>query len=375
MNIEILPVTNRRLLRQFIHLPQKIHAGRKFWVPPIYIDEWQTLNPRKNVAFSHCDTITALAQENGRVVGRVMGIINHRYNQLRNEKTARFSHLETWQDATTVRCLLEYVENWARSKGMDKIVGPYGFSDQDPEGFLIEGFDQRATIATYYNYAWMPELVAQCGYVKDIDYVTYKVDIQPEVPEKMKRLNERVERRNSLQLVEVPDKKAARRLAKPIFELMNECYQSSNIYGFVPMDEHEMNLLLKRYMPLIDHRFLKCLKKDDDYVGFFIAIPDMTLGIQESGGHLLPWGFMKILKARRKAQQLDLLLGGIKETCRGLGGDILLWMAMYRSAQKAGMKIMDSHHQMETNVKMRAVSEWAGGKLYKRYRVFQKWLQ
>ena len=375
MTVEILPVTNRRLLRQFIHLPQKIHAGRRFWVPPIYLDEWQTLTPRKNVAFSHCDTILALAQDNGQIVGRVMGIINHRYNQLRNEKTARFSHLETWQDATMVKTLLDYVEDWARKKGMKKIIGPYGFSDQDPEGFLIEGFDHRATIATYYNYPWMPDLVAQNGYEKDIDYVTYTVDIQDEVPEKLRRLHDRVEKRDTLTLVEVTDKKTAKRLAKPVFELMNECYQSSNIYGFAPMDEREMNLLLKRYMPLIDHRFLKCLKKDDEYVGFFIGIPDMTLGIQESKGHLFPFGFLKILQARRKARQLDLLLGGIKETYRGLGGDILLWMAMYRSAQEAGMKVIDSHHQMETNVKMRAASEWAGGRLYKRYRVFQKKLQ
>jgi len=372
MAVEIIPVTNRRLLRKFIHLPAEIHAGHKNWVPPIYLDEWQALSPRKNPAFSYCDTVMALAQKNGRVVGRVMGIINHRYNQTRDEKTARFSHLETWQDETTVGALLVYIESWARKKGMHKIIGPYGFSDQDPEGFLIEGFDQRATIATYYNFEWMPDLVAQNGYSKDIDYVTYKIDIQPEAPEMMKRLHERVQRRDSFELVEIPDKKTARRLAKPMFELMNECYQGSNIYGYTPMDQQEMNLLLKRYLPLIDKRFIKGLKKGNEYVGFIIGIPDMTIGIQESRGHLFPFGFMKIIKARNRARQLDMLLGGIKEECRGLGGDILLWMAMYRSARKAGMKVIDSHHQMEANAKMRAASEWAGGRLYKRHRVFQK---
>ena len=161
-------------------------------------------------------------------------------------------------------------------------------------------------------------------------------------------------------------------MAKPIFELMNECYKTSNIYGFAPMDEREMDLLLKRYMPLLDHRFLKGLKIGNEYVGFFIAIPDMTLGIQQSKGYLFPWGFMNIVKARHTSRQLDLLLGGIKETSRGLGGDVLLWMAMYRSAQKAGMSVIDTHQQMETNKKMRAASEWAGGIPYKRHRVFQK---
>ena len=158
MILNICPVSNRRQLYQFIHLPAKIHADHKFWVPPIYLDEWHTLSPRKNTSFSYCDTTLALARKNGRVVGRIMGIINHRYNQLRNEKSARFSHLETWQDEQSVGALLEYVETWARSKGMDKIVGPFGFSDLDPEGFLIDGFGQRATIATYYNYEWMPYL-------------------------------------------------------------------------------------------------------------------------------------------------------------------------------------------------------------------------
>ncbi len=372
MTLKICPVTNRRQLYQFIHLPAKIHTDHKFWVPPIYIDEWLTLSPRTNTAFSYCDTTLALARKNGRVVGRIMGIINHRYNRLRNEKSARFSLLETWQDTHSVGALLEYVENWARNKRMKKIIGPYGFSDQDLEGFLIEGFGRRATIATYYNFEWMPKLVSQHGYTKDIDYVTYKVDIPPQVPEMIDRVFSRVQKRGHFKLVEVHNKKAIRRLAKPIFELMNECYARSNIYGFAPMDNREMDILIKRYLPLIDPKFLKVLKSGDEYVGFIIGMPDITKGIQASKGYLFPLGLFKILKARKNSQQLDLLLGAIKEEFRGLGGDVLMSMAMYHSAQQAGIKVIDTHHQMETNDKMRAVSKWMGGKVCKRYRVYQK---
>lgn len=374
MSISIQEVKTRKDLRTFIFLPEKIHVNRANWVPPIYMDEWKYFNPKKNKAFSYSDTHSLLAFRGKEEVGRIMGIVNKRYNELKNEKTARFGYLEAREDEEVVHMLLSHVEEWARKKGMKKIVGPYGFSDQDPEGFLIEGFENRATIATYYNFEWMPLFVEKHGYEKDVDYFVYKLEVPKEIPEFYIKIYERVMKKGNFEVVEFRKKKELKAWIKPVLHLMNECYSASNIYGYTPLDEEEMEDLAKRYLPVIDPRFVKAAKKGDELVSFIVGIPDMTEGIQKARGRLFPFGFMKILRAAKKTKQLDLLLGAVKEKYRGRGLDVLMGVKMIISAHEAGLRIIDTHHEMESNVKIRAEMLKMGGKLYKRFRVYKKGL-
>lgn len=372
MDINIKELRTRKDLKTFIYLPEKIHANHPNWVHPIYMDEWKYFNPEKNKAFSYSDTVILLAFCGEKAVGRIMGIINSRYNEYRNEKTARFGYLETGEDEEVVRSLLSYVEEWARKKGMTKIIGPYGFSDQDPEGFLIEGFENRATIATYYNFEWMPRFVEKQGYTKDVDYFVYKLDVPKEFPEFYRRIYERIQRKGNFEIIEFRKRKELKPWVKPILHLMNECYTGSSIYGYAPLDEKEMEDLAKRYMPVLDPRIVKVVKKDDEVVAFIIGMPDITEGIQKARGHLFPFGFLKILRAAKKTKQLDLLLGAIKEKYRGRGLDVLMGVKTILSAHEVGLEMIDTHHELEENVKVRAEMERMGGKIYKRFRVFQK---
>jgi len=372
VNISIKEIKTRKDLREFIFLPEKLHANHTNWVPPIYIDEWKYFNPRKNKGFSYSDTTMLLAFRGEEAVGRIMGIVNKRYNELRNEKTARFGYLETGEDEEVVRTLLNHVEAWAKKMGMTKIVGPYGFSDQDPEGFLIDGFENRATIATYYNYGWMPLFVEKQDYEKDVDYFVYKVEVPKELPEFYRKIYQRVMRKGKFEVIEFRKRKELKAWIKPVFHLMNECYSASNIYGYAPLDEEEMEALAKRYLPVVDPRFVKVVKRGDELVSFIVGIPDMTEGIQKAKGHLFPLGFLKILLAAKKTKQLDLLLGAIKEKYRGRGLDVLMGVKMLISAHEAGLEFIDTHHEMEANVKVRAEMEKMGGKSYKRFRVYKK---
>lgn len=372
MDISIREVKTRKELKQFIYLPEKIHAGHKNWVHPIYMDEWTYFNAKKNKAFTYCKTILLLAFKKGKAAGRIMGIINDRYNEYKDQKTVRFGYLETWKDESVVSALLQSVEEWGRRNGMERIVGPYGFTDQDPEGFLVEGFDFRATIATYYNYQWMPLFVEKQGYSKEIDYLVYQIPVPKEMPEIYQKIYERAMRKGRYQIVEFKRKKEFRPWIKPILHLMNETYSSSDIYGYTPLDEKEMEALAKRYMPVLDPRFVKVVAVDGEAVSFVVAMPDMTEGIQKARGRLFPFGFIKILRAVKKTKQLDLLLGAIKENYRGRGLDGIMGVRMIQSAQEAGLEVMDTHHEMESNVKVRAEMLRIGGQLYKRFRIFQK---
>ncbi len=372
MALEIKEVASARDRHTFIYLPEKIHRGHRNWVPPIWLDEKKYFNPKKNRAFSYCDTIMLLAYRDSVPVGRIMGIINSRYNEYRQEKTARFGYLETYEDKEVVQALLGRIEDWVHHKGMVKIVGPYGFSDQDPEGFLIQGFENRATIATYYNFEWMPRMVEELGYTKDIDYFVYKIIIPKELPDFYQKIYDRVMRRGGFTILEFKKRREIKPWIRPVLSLMNECYLSGEIYGYAPLDEREMDELAKRYLPVIDPRFVKLVLKDNEAVAFIVGIPDMTEGIQKARGRLLPFGFIHILRAARRTKQLDLLLGAIKEKYRGMGLDVLMGVKMLMSAWEAGFEIIDTHHEMETNVRVRAEMERMGGQVYKIYRVYQK---
>jgi len=374
MSLEIREVVSGRDRRRFIALPARLHAGRPNWVPPLYADERKYFDPAKNKAFTYCDVVLWLAWRDGRAVGRVMGIINRRFNEYRGEKLARFAYLESPPEPETFHALLGRVEAWAREKGATRIIGPYGFTDQDPEGFLIEGFENRATIATYYNFEWMPAYVEAEGYAKDIDYFVYKIPVPKEFPAFYLKIFERIQRKGQYTLLEFKSRKEIKPLIVPVLTLMNECYVNSNIYGYAPLDETEMNDLARRYLPVLDPRFVKAVKKGDELVGFIVAMPDLTAGIRKARGRLLPFGFLHILRAAKRTKQLDLLLGGIKEPCRGVGLDVLMGVAQIRSAQAAGFEVMDTHHEMESNVKVRAEMEKMGGILYKKFRVYTKTL-
>jgi len=374
MAIDIREVASRKDLKTFIYLPEKIHAHDPNWVHPLYMDDWKYFDPKKNKAFAYCDVTRVVAYRDGRPVGRIMGIINKRYNEHRGEKTARFGYFEVFEDREAFSALLRHVEDWARGQGMTKVVGPYGFSDQDPEGWLIEGFEHRATIATYYNFPWMPQWVEAAGYAKDNDWFVYKLDVPKEPPEFYKKIYERQVRRGNFDIVEFTKRKQIKPWIRKVLGLMNETYMAGNIYGFAPLEEQEMDDLAKRYLPILDPRFVKVIAKDGEVLAFIIAMPDMTEGIRKARGRLLPFGLLYVLRAARKTKQLDLLLGAVKEPYRGQGLDVLMGVKTILSASEAGMKMMDTHHEMEANVKVRAEMERMGGVIYKKYRAFSKTL-
>jgi hypothetical protein len=353
-------------------LPATIHRDHAKWVPPIYADERRYFDPRRNPAFTYCDAALALAYRGPRLAGRVMGVVNRRYNELRGERHARFSCLDCFEDEEAAHALLDHVEAWAPGRGLEKVVGPLGFTEPAPAGFLEEGFEYEPTVATYYNFAYLPHFLESRGYSKEMDYVVYKVNIPDEIPEFYRKVYDRVLTRGEYTLTEFQEKKDLKKHILPILGLMNETFQ--DLYGYAALDETEMKTLAKQYLPVIDPRFVKIVTQGERIVAFVIGIPNMSEGIRRARGRLFPLGIIHIWRAAKKARQLDLLIGGIRQEDRGKGLDVLMGTAIMRSARDAGFTHLDSHHEMETNAKVRAEMERLGGKLYKRYRIFQKTL-
>lgn len=372
MAIEIKEVTTRKLLREFIHLPAKIHQNHTNWVPPIYMDEWTYFDPKKNRAFDHCTTILYVAVKAGEVVGRIMGIISHQYNESHHISDVRFCYLETYDDAEVFNLLIESVSDWARKNGMNRMVGPLGFSDKDPQGWLIEGYDQPIVIATNCNFPYMNALLESISFTKEIDLVVYRVPIPEELPEFYKSIYKRfTSRENNPVLKEFTSRSQVKPYIRKVLTLLNETF--AGIYGFVPFTLKEMDDFANRYLYLINPRFIKIfVDENDQVVSFLVAMSDISEGIKKSKGYLLPWGFIPLLTAGRKSKQLNLLLGGIAPDYQGRGLDVMMGIKLIESAKKAGKVVIDSHLELETNVKVRAEMEKMGGQVYKRYRIYQK---
>jgi GNAT superfamily N-acetyltransferase len=374
MPVTIKEVLTKKELRTFIYLPEKIHSNHKTWVYPLYFDEWDFYNPAKNRFFSACDTILCLAYRNDEPVGRIMGIINHKYNKIHNENNGRFFALECYNDVEIASALITRIEDWCRERGMEKIIGPFGFSDKDPQGFMVEGFDEPVVIATNYSLDYMPELMVQCGYAKDIDCVDYIIPVPKEIPVFYQTIYKRSLDNNHFKLKEFKSRITLRPYIRPVFELINQTY--APIYGFSPLSDKEIDYFANRYIAIINPRFVKVIYNEkDELIAFALAMPEISIGIRKAKGKLFPTGFIKIVRESFRTKYLTMLLGAIREDYRNNGIDALLGFKMLESAQKQKFELIDSHLVLETNTKMRAEYEKLGGEVKKRYRIYGKMLQ
>lgn len=372
MPIEIKEVSTRKELRKFVLLPAKIRRNYDNWVPPVYFDDMGYLNPARNFQFDTCSHIHLIAIENKEVLGRVIGLIHHEYNALNHEKTARFCWPDACDDPLITSSLMQALEEWARKQGMDKLIGPLGFSDKDPQGLQIEGFDYEPANTAPCNPPYLPQHYELLGFSKEIDLVSYCFDVPKVMPELHRRILARISANTDYRLVQFNTKRELKKYIFPIFELINTTY--TGIFGFKPMTDHEIRFMVKRYFPVVDKDFVKVVMKGDELVAFVIAMPNMNAGLRKAKGRLFPLGLLHILRSARKTTQLDLMLGAIATPCRGIGLDTLMGVSLFESAIKRNMISIDSHLTMESNKLFRAEMERLDGKLVKRFRIYGKLL-
>jgi len=372
MEIQIKEVKTKRDLHDFIYLPAKIHKDHKNWVPPIYMDDWEYFNPKKNKSFSSCDHVLLLAIKNGEVVGRCMGLIHHKYNAQHNEKCGRFSFIETYNEQEVFHALVDFVANWSKQNGMNQLVGPLAFSDKDPQGFLTDGFDEPIVMASNCSYPYMIDLTEKEGMTKHKDLVVYKIAIPDKFPPIYEKVAERfLANHKNIRIIEFNSRFGFRPYIIPILTLINETF--SAIYGFTPFEKKEMSDFANRYIIFINPHFVKiAVNENNEVIGTIIAMSDISKGIQKVKGKVLPFGIITMLRSGKKSNQLNLMLGAVDPRYQGRGIEIIMGIKMMESAKRDGKTVMDSHLELEENTKVRAEMERMGGVVYKKYRIYQK---
>ncbi|MBK6347425.1 MAG: hypothetical protein IPF68_16125 [Bacteroidales bacterium] len=367
---EIRTTDYGKSFKDFIRLPARIHAQHKNWLPPLYADEKMFFSPDRNKAFGYCETIMAVAYVNNEPRGRIMGIIHREYNQQHNEKSARFGFFDCYDEPEVAKALLDFIRDWAIGRGMEDIYGPYGFSDRDPQGFLVEGFDDPPLIDTNCNLPYMPGLLEKSGFVKFVDCLTYRFDLNLVLPEVYQRTSQRVENSHRYELLEFTSKKTLLPYIVPVLRLTNETY--SHLYGFYPLSETEMHDLYKRYSAVLNPDYVKIITCNGEIVAYVVGVANMSEGFRKAKGRLFPLGWYHILRSLKTATQLNLMLGAVSRHQQGLGLEVWMGLKMLESAKKAGIETIETHLILETNARMRAVFERLNVPVVKRFRVYRK---
>lgn len=373
VDIHKLEPTKKELLK-FIHFPiDVIYKGNQYYVPDLANDMLTTFLPEENPAYEFCESAFFMAYRDGKPVGRIAGIINKLVNERTGKAEGRFGFVDFIDDEEVVDALYGAVVDWAKGKGMTQLTGPLGFTDMDPEGCLIEGFDQLSTQATIYNYPYYQKHFERLGFVKDADWVEFKIDVPKEIPEKMLKIGNIVQHRFNLHLVEKTSlKEVVGKYGESIFSLINEAYDS--LFGYSPLSEKQMQHYIKEYLPFLplDHISLVA-DANDQLVGVGVSVPSLSKALIKSRGRMLPFGWYHLLKGIKKEKDIvDLLLIAVKPEYQSKGVNSLFFIDLIPAFNKRGYKWAETNVELETNENVQKQWQYFNYVQHKRRRAFTK---
>lgn len=374
MSVEIKKVTTKSELKRFIRFNYEFYKDNPYSVPDLYDDMLNTFSPKKNAAFEFCEADYFLALRDGKIVGRVAAIINHRANETWNRKTVRFGWIDFIDDMEVSTALIDTVKQWGKERGMTEIEGPLGFTDMDAEGMLVEGFDQLSTMATIYNYPYYPQHMERLGLSKSADWVEMKIYVPDAIPEKHRRISEIIARRYNLHIRKLKSKKEVRQsgVAHDIFRLINDAY--TPLFGYSRMTERQIDQYVKMYVPVLDLRMVSIVENEqNEIVAVGISMASLSRALQKAKGRLLPFGWYHLLKALmwKRPKVLDLLLVAVRPDYQGKGVNALLFTDLIPVYKELGFEYAESNPELEMNEKVQNQWQYFKTEQHKRRRCFK----
>lgn len=366
-------VTTSKGLQDFIDFPYDLYNGNAYYVPPLKRDERRTLEQITNPAFDHCESRYWLAYHRGKVVGRIAGIINHAFIEQWGKKYARFGWFDFKDDVTIAKALLQHVEQWAIEQGMDAVHGPMGFTNFDPAGLLVDGFDQLATLSELYNHPYYADCIEKAGYHKEVDWIEYKISIPKKVPEKISQAAAIVKRRNKLTVVNFRKSNEIKNYASSIFDLLNLCY--GHLHGMVPLTEKQIQYYTKRYLSFIRNDYVSLVvDQSGKLIAFGITMPSLSRALQKANGTLFPLGLFHIMKALKKNNMAELCLVAVRPNYQGKGVNALVMEEMNKSYIRNNITVAESNPELEDNKQVQSLWAYYEAQQHKRRRCYIKYL-
>lgn len=370
MGLKIVEVNTRGDLKKFIDFQFDHYSADPNWVPPIKKDEYKALSPKANPAFEFCDARFWMVLDGHKPIGRIGGIINHPYNDKVGGKFGRINRIEFIDDEKVFDLLIQTVSEWFGTQGMTKIHGPLGFSNLDTQGLLLEGFNTLPSIASVHHWPYYQRHFDRLGFSKENDWVEFKLTLNEQAVSKAERGLELVKRRYGYTSMEQMSKTEMKQYAPRIFEILNRAF--AELPYVAELNERMIQLYIKKYFDILDPRFITMVKKEDELIGFFIGLPNLSMAMKKARGKLFPFGFTHVLKALKKPKVIDMLLTGVLPEHQSNGVAVILIGELQRRMLNLGIDRLETTGVFESN--QAVISNWKNyeHELHRRRRCYVK---
>lgn len=362
----------RHALRRFIRVPWSIYADDPVWVPPLLIERRKHLSPR-NPYFAHAQYCSWIACRGTRLVGRISAQVDELHIQRHQDATGFFGMLEAEDDAETFQALTDIAEEWLRSKGIRRILGPFNLSINQECGLLVEGFNTHPSIMMGHARPYYGSRIEEQGYRKEKDLLAYLVHTDFALPSFVQKLMERA----TQDVLVRPLRKSRFSEELEILQGIFEDAWSQN-WGFIPFTRAEFKHLGQDIKLLVDEEFVQIAEVQGTAAAMIVVLPNINEVIRDLNGRLFPFGWLKLLwhlkLAHPKSARVP-LIGVCRRYQDSLLGSALAFMiidAVRAPAARRGIREVEMSWILEDNIAMRNIIESIGGTVYKRYRIYGK---
>lgn len=346
--IEVKEVKTKKMQREFVNFPLDLYKDNPCFVPPLYSDEMKIF--KKNFTYQDtCEWICFNAYENNKMVGRIQGILQKASNEIRNQKRVRFCRVDGIDSFEVFKGLFEAVENWAKTKGMDEVVGPLNYSDLEREGLLIHGFDQMSTFEEQYNAPYYQTHIEALGYKKEVDWTESKIYLPDKEDPKIDTISEYIMKRYNLHIGQAKNvNDFLDKYADKFFDLLDVSYK--DIYGTVPFTDGMKKNMIENFKLIIDLKFVSViLNEKEEMVCLGLAFPSLAGALKGTGGHLYPSTLIKILKAVKNPKVIDLGLIGVAPDYLNTGVSTVVCNILAKMLKTEGVEYAETNLNLEDN--------------------------
>ena len=371
--IEIIEVTSRQQYRAFFQFPFDLYRNCPQWVPTITKEEIDIFDPQKNAVFEHAMARLFLAKKKGKIVGRIAAMINWVEVEKLQKTKVRFGWYDTIDDLEVSQKLIETVEAVAIAEGMTYIEGPMGFSNMDKAGLLVHGYEHMNTMITWYHYPYQKTHLERLGLKKQSEWIEFKIDIYDakDSPEKVKKFARVIKARYKLKTLAFKTTKDVEPHVDKMFELLNQTY--NKLQSFVPIQQHQIEVYKKKYLPYVHPDFIKCVvDENDEMIGFAITMPSFTKALKRINGKMFPFGFYHLWRALRKNNRASFYLIGIKESYQSKGVTAIIFQDIQEMFNKRGITEVETNPELEENKAIHSMWKNYKHELHKRRRTYRK---
>lgn len=371
MNIEVREIKTRDGLKDFVKFQLDLYKGHPYFVPPLISEEVNDLDAEKNPTLKDVTPFYFMAFRNGEAVGRIAIVINHFEVETQKIKKIRFGHFDVIDDLEVSRALFAKVDEIARENGLEFTEGPMGASNLETAGMLTEGFDQLGTAIALYNYDYYPKHLEQLGFVKEKEWVEFKLIVPESIDEKIHRFSEMVTERYGLKLIHFKNKKDIKPYIKPLFDLIDESHEVLDTY--VPISKEQKEFYAKKYTKILNPEYITFIKDGEDKLcAFAITLPTFAKALQKANGKLFPFGWYHLLQSQKNNDTCEFILIGVHPSYQRKGITSIIFKEAFETFKRNHIKYLETNPELIDNQSVQAL--WADYRptLHKRRKTFRR---